>query len=422
MAQLPKDLSELLAHNIITQQTATDIEKYYAAKQQPQINIMLTIFGVFGGLLTGLGIILIFAHNWDNFSKGIKVGLAVLPLICFQALAAYTIIKGKSIIWKETAATLLFCTVGASIALMAQIYNISGDMAAFLQTWILLTLPLVYLLHSNAVAILLVAFSTWFVTEAGYFTTGYPYMYLLSIAALLPFYFKLLKNSPHSRMAYILSWLMPLSTLTALGAFLDGAGEFGFIIYMAFIGLLYNIGILPYFNNVKYRLTGYLILGEVGIITVFLVCSFRWIWMEIALHPASYPFVLVWITLLVINAFLMFWRKGNWFTINLKWATLLFPVLYYIALINVPLAAIVSNLVVLGFGVLFIRDGINKLQLRTLNFSLLILAILTACRFFDTNLSYIVRGLLFLTVGIGFFAANYIVLKKKKLNNAHHEN
>jgi len=425
MAHLLKDLPELVAQNVISPQTATDIEKYYATRKHPETNTMLTIFSAFGGILVGLGIILIFAHNWDNFSKGVKTALAIVPLIIFQVLAGYTIVKNKSSMWKEAAATLVFCMVGASISLVAQVYNISGDFPAFLRTWILLTLPLVYLLNSNAVTVLIICFSTWYAAEAGYFTDNRPYMYLAFMAALLPFYFKYLQKDANSRMAFILNWLMPLSALIAFGAFLNGAGEFGFVLYMAFICLLYNLGLLPYFSSLKHRQTGYLFLGELGIITILLISSFRWVWTEITEHSApAAPFIITWVVLLLLNAALMFGYKSTRFSINLKWATLVFPLLYFIAVANIPLATIIANLVVLGFGVMTISIGINKLEFRTLNFGLLILAVLTTCRFFDTNISFVIRGLLFLVVGIGFFVANYIVIKKKKdtLNTHQHEN
>ena len=36
------------------------------------------------------------------------------------------------------------------------------------------------------------------------------------------------------------------------------------------------------------------------------------------------------------------------------------------------------------------------------------------CRFFDTNMSFVIRGLLFVAVGVGFFITNYVMLKKQK--------
>jgi uncharacterized membrane protein len=425
MAPLLKDLPELVAHNIISPQTATNIQKYYAARKQPQANTMLTIFGAFGGLLVGLGIILIFAHNWDTFSKGVKTGLAIVPLVLFQAFAAYTIIKDKSSAWKEAAALLVFCMVGASISLVAQVYNISGDLPAFLQTWIMLTIPLIYLLKSNALTVVLIIFSTWYAAEAGYFREGLPYSYILFMAALMPYYLNYLRKNANSRMAFILNWLMPLSALIAFGAFLDGADQFTFILYTAFICLLYNIGSLPYFNGLQFKRTGYLVMGELGSITLLLVGSFRWVWTELIGNNTPHVFfTIIWIVLLLVNAGLMVWHKSTRFSNSLKWVTLIFPVLYFAAQVNIPLATILANLAVLGFGVLTISNGINKLEFRTLNFGLLILAVLTTCRFFDTNISFVIRGLMFLIVGIGFFVANYIVIKKKKdtPNTPQHEN
>jgi len=40
--------------------------------------------------------------------------------------------------------------------------------------------------------------------------------------------------------------------------------------------------------------------------------------------------------------------------------------------------------------------------------------LLIICRFFDTNLSFVLRGLLFVLVGLGFFAMNYWMIRKRK--------
>ena len=81
MAIPKKDLDELLHANVITSETVRDIEQYYLSKKQQSVNPLLAIFGALGGILVGLGIILIFAHNWDNFSRHIKTLLAFTPLL-----------------------------------------------------------------------------------------------------------------------------------------------------------------------------------------------------------------------------------------------------------------------------------------------------------------------------------------------------
>jgi hypothetical protein len=68
----------------------------------------------------------------------------------------------------------------------------------------------------------------------------------------------------------------------------------------------------------------------------------------------------------------------------------------------------------LGIGILTLRSGSQKEHLGLMNAGLLIIAILIICRFSDTNMSFVVRGVLFVLLGIGFFLANYRLLKKRK--------
>ena len=79
-------------------------------------------------------------------------------------------------------------------------------------------------------------------------------------------------------------------------------------------------------------------------------------------------------------------------------------------------SVVLVNLFVFGIGLLTILEGAKKNHLGILNYGLLIIIVLVLCRFFDTDLSFVIRGLLFLSVGIGFFATNYWMLKKRKTN------
>jgi hypothetical protein len=83
------------------------------------------------------------------------------------------------------------------------------------------------------------------------------------------------------------------------------------------------------------------------------------------------------------------------------------------------LSTIITNLLLLITGTLTIRKGAINNHLGVLNYGLLIISAQVACRFFDTNLSFVIRGGLFLIVGISFFVINYLMLKKRK---EHEEN
>jgi hypothetical protein len=53
-------------------------------------------------------------------------------------------------------------------------------------------------------------------------------------------------------------------------------------------------------------------------------------------------------------------------------------------------------------------------HLGKLNYGLVIITFLVIFRVFDTNLSFALRGLLFLIVGVGFYITNFQLLKKRK--------
>jgi len=98
-------------------------------------------------------------------------------------------------------------------------------------------------------------------------------------------------------------------------------------------------------------------------------------------------------------------------------AFILITILYFIsAKTEAGLLVTFTNLFILLIGVYEIRKGSETYSLYKLNFGLLCIAILIICRFLDTEMSFIIRGLLFIGIGFGFFLLNYYLLKKRKHN------
>nr|WP_321235972.1 DUF2157 domain-containing protein [uncultured Psychroserpens sp.] len=418
-SKLINELSDLVNNDIISQEVASKIEEYYHSKQQNTPNKLFTVFGVLGSLLVGLGIILILAHNWDDFARTTKTIFAFLPLVIGQCFVAFSILKRKSNTWKEASGTFLFFAIGSSIALVSQIYNIPGNLSTYVLTWIVLSLPLVYLLKSNSVAILNIICITYYAFEVGYGFATFnqaPWLYLVLIALLIPHYLQLLKHKNTSNITSIFNWLFPLSFTIVLGAFVDHLSELGFLMYLLLFSLFYNLGKTPLFENQKLRRNGYLIFGSLGIVIMILTMSFDSFWYleQFFLNAQeSYVSIVLFITNLGLLAYLYSkrWIKGfNVF----QHLFILFTILYIFGL-NIPVfGTIIVNLIVLALGITTIKIGADKFHFGILNYGLLIITALVVCRFFDTNMSFVIRGLLFVSVGLGFFFTNYIMLKKQK--------
>ena len=420
-SKLIKELPELIENKVISKEVALSIEQYYHSKQNNSPNKLFMVFGVLGSILVGLGIILILAHNWDDFTRSTKTIFAFLPLLIGQFFVGFSILKKKSATWKEASGTFLFFAVGASISLVAQIYNIPGNMSSFLLTWILLCLPLIYLLKSNSIMILHLVFITWYVCSYGYSFMNYsnsPWLYLALLALSLPHYWQLLKHKLDANITSIINWLVPLSLIITLGTFVEHEEALGFLLYLLLFSLFYNIGKIPYFENQKLRRNGFLITGSLGIVTILLIASFRWLWKDIIridsfqvqeLYMSAVLFLMSILTLV----YLYLKHKVKSFNI-FQFVFVIFTVLFFIGINNEMVPAILVNMLIFALGVVTVKIGADKFHFGVLNYGLLIIAALVTCRFFDTDMSFVLRGLLFVGVGVGFFLTNYYMLKKQK--------
>ena len=424
---IQKELPELINAGVISKENAEKIQDYYANKKGASGNRLLIVFGILGAILIGLGIILIIAHNWDELSRPSKTISSFLPLLIGQIVCGYVLIKKPdSIAWRESATAFLFFAVGACIALIGQIYNIPGNLSSFLLTWMLLCLPLIYLMKSSIASLLYLWGITYYATQTSFW--AYPsygsYLYWLLLLLALPHYYLLYKNKPQSNFMIFHNWIIPLSLVISLGMIIQDMGEPMFIAYFNLFGILYLVGNLEFFNQQKTRNNGYKVLGIFGTIILLLILSFDWFWEEliekefpfdeVMAAPEFYATVITF--LLASGLFFFEYRNKAWHEIKPLAPVFILFLLTFLLGLSSPIAVILINLLVFAIGILIIREGANQDRLGKLNFGLLTIAALVICRFFDTDISFVTRGILFVVIGAGFFAANYLMLKKRKAN------
>src|SRR5205085_12553848 len=76
-------------------------------------------------------------------------------------------------------------------------------------------------------------------------------------------------------------------------------------------------------------------------------------------------------------------------------------------------AAAVINCYALLLGIDILARGIRTNSIARANFGLLLIAALAISRFFDSDLSFVIRGLGFIIVGAGFLVANLLLFRKR---------
>jgi len=417
------ELKRLLQANVITEETAERIREYYRSNKNSSGFTLFTVFAIFASLLVSLGIILIIAHNWDELSKSLKVVFAFLPLVAAQSLCLYTLFRRRNITaWREGSATFLFFSLGACIALVSQIYHIPGDLGKFVFTWMIFCLPVIYLMNSSVVSILYLTGIAYYAVETGYWSgaSGSDLWYWLMLFLSLPYYYSLLNRRPDSNFTIYHNWVIPLSLTAVLGTLSAAFPELMYVAYMSLFGVFYLIGRSSFFLSQKRRNNGYLILGSLGTMSLLLSLSFEWFWKKLPakdFYSSSLFVSQEFLVALVLScaAILLLYRSKRLHIQRIKPLDLVFLAFIVIFLIGMHsmISMILINIIVLLIGMMTIREGVRADHLGILNYGLLIITALTACRFFDTDLSFVFRGILFIAVGVGIFILNTWMLKKR---------
>ncbi|WP_154854402.1 DUF2157 domain-containing protein [Cyclobacterium xiamenense] len=424
---LTNGITELVEAGVISPETAASIRAYYREKGGQSSNRLFVAFGIIGAVLVGLGIILVLAHNWDAFSRTVKTYWAFLPLLVGQILGGFVLLKKPvSVAWRESSAAFLFFTVGASLSLLSQIYHLPGELSVFLLTWMLLCLPLIYVMQSSITSLLYLIGITFYAAETSYWT--YPgteaYYYWLLLLSIMPHYYLLGRKNPESNFMIFHNWILPLSVIITLGTIAGTVDELMIPAYFSLFGLSYWIGELDFFARQKLINNGYTVLGFVGTMVLLLTVSFGWFWEHLRNEDFTWneviasPEFLAAVVLTVLGASLLVLHLKNksWKEAKPMGVVFILFIPIFISGLSSSLSVLFVNLLVCAIGIFNIRDGGRLNNLGTLNLGLLIIVALVVCRFFDTNLSFILRGGLFVLVGIGFIVANFWMLKKRKSN------
>jgi len=427
---IENDIHALVKDGLLTDANAEAIRAWYERKNAANPNRLILIFGVLGVLLVGSGISLLVAHNWDEMSTQLKTFFAFLPLLVGQVWVGYTLLKNReSEMHREMSSGWLALAIGVCISLIAQIYHIQGNFPLFLLTWLLLGLPLVYLLKSSVASLLFIAGATWYGVEAGYEyneNQKNTWTYWLLIAAVLPHYYTLFRSRHSGWFTVIHHYALPVSLLICLGILGErGGGKWMWMAYMNLLGIFYLSGQYLTDKGVTGISNGYRIIGWVGSLLLLFIGSFKDFWTiykfgigmaSNQLNAGTLPFfaglglALAGLALML----LLFNKKVIGLMDPVIPAFLIYSLLFWVGFKAPDIVTVLMNLYLLAIGVWLLIRGQQQERLAILNLGLGIIAVLAICRFFDTDLSFIVRGVMFILVGAGFVYFNYQLIQKKK--------
>ncbi|RDX35796.1 DUF2157 domain-containing protein [Kangiella sp. HD9-110m-PIT-SAG07] len=420
--------SELWKEDGLIQQDTRDklLDRYQKA-ETPQAtnqnyswgNILLISLG---SLLIGGGVILLLAHNWESFGKGARTFLSFLPLVLAQGLCWYGIQrKPNSIALRESSAVLLFFAVAACIALISQTYHIYGELERFLVVWLLLTLPVVYLLRSATVLMLISGIILWLCC-----LEREPYW--LFYVALTPYLYKLYQRQ--SRL--LLHWSLWIALFSLTISVVYGSSYYtspldNWAIYItlamgcAFYALgywLFGLEHDKFWSNAPTSL-GILIIGFISLMFTWYGRTLPYdLWqVESPMGFNEYSILTLFVGTLVFTALFIARRYtqfsvSHWVALS-SFAFVLLGLVGFFFRFNESVFVILSNLYILIGSVLLMFQGINRNKLMLLNGGLVWFSLLVLFRFFDSDIPFMYKGIIFIVIGSAFIATN-IWFKKKQ--------
>ncbi len=422
VAWLYAELPRLEQAGVVPHETAARLHEYYGEAAAPsRRRVALILFSILGASSIGLGIILLLAHNWDMLSRYTRTVLAFLPLLAGQAIVAWTLMnRPRSTAWREGSGAFLTLTIGACIALISQTYHIKGDLSDFLLTWIVLAGPLVYILNATTVALLFMAGITCWAAAIQH-EGSYALLFWPLAAFLSPHIWWAYKHAPEGPRTRLLTWGFCLALTVATGLVLERTMPgLWIIVYSALFCTLLLAG------TQCAHCTAFRIAGFLGSAVMTLILTYEGVWQGVGwdhyrygfgYHPwaawQDYCFALAGLAAVVVLA-VRGVERGDW-RAGLASALAVVAVLGFTAsALEVSPVAVAAafNGFALFFGGGILVLGLRNNELMTVNAGMGLLSMLIILRFFDADLSFTIRGILFIVLGLAFLAVNLVLVRR----------
>lgn len=419
LAWLKKEIPTWLENRLIDPQSADQILAHYRDFQEkPPSHLLARALATIGSLLIGLGVILVFAYNWQDIPQLGKLLLAFLPLTIASALAIFTLARRRdSSTWSEGVSIAFILASAAAMGLVGQTLHITSSLSLFYFVWILSSLPILFAFQSRAAFVLLCILSIFCISVTGrHENSTIPLRFTILLYPLIGYYLWE-KRHTVSRLS-----LLALSTALTWTYTPLAFSQIGFISPLLWISLCFAVCYLwdsrDSHSSLSESLTA--TLAKLGLTILSFILSFRDAWNLGTQQSQPHALGILAIVLVSATYLLLLYqriRERRWHEIPWAIVPLFIASFYGLALfdsINPRDGAFFFNPFIALLGIIAIRAGYRDNSVGRLNHGLAILFLLITMRFFDSNLGMLVRGLVFIALGIAFLAVNFHFLKKRK--------
>ena len=420
---LLQELPILENKGILSAESRQRLDDYYSNQVESRVHWAAILCAGLGALLIGGGIILLFAHNWEDLSRTARAVLSFCPLAIAVVLSALAIRRGGTGLC-ESAGIFHSLAVGACIALIGQTYHLPSNTPGFLLVWALLVLPLIFLLPSTgAYLFYIMLICSW--SGAAQDEYGQALGFWLLLIPAVIHVVRLIRREAHEGLVSL--WGLILMLPIALGIVLErtvpGLWIISYACFYSLSGLL-GLRLSPTESGWRNPLQTVGLAGITGLTYIF---TWQNMWHDIGWsntrHDGNYQEWGIWFDSAITLGLALAWALTAVKTLQRNSLPSLilcsFPLLACAAFFFASTSegeiinTLLFNAYMLALGLALLAQGCRSTQLRQVNYGMAVLGLLLITRFFDSDFGFLARGLVFILMGSCFLATNLIIARKK---------
>jgi uncharacterized membrane protein len=408
---------------IIDEQTEKKLASRYAFTLSEKGNLFTAIFASLASVLIGVGIISLFATNWEAFDKTAKTIISFVPLVVGAVLFWVTVIKkSNQLAWRESTSGFLMLAFGASMGLVSQIYHLGGTLDDFLTAWLLFSLPLVYILRSYLTFVIYTSFAIILaMMNVDHQELLQSWLIPLTV---LPYLILQLKNEPNENKTVVSGWLMTIAYGTLLFANFTEAFSLEFVMMSLLASMLYLIG--KYYHG-QHTVLGQpmQVLSAVTVIVLTFTFTFVGVLEEVlrkaerSLANVEVVYPLLLLVFLVVGGMYFVKLKDREEKLNpfIVFSPVVFLTTVLLPRESAPLVAFLFVVYLFAFGLFMVYRGVHYKQMLQLNVGMFVLGAIILSKFFEVDVSLTIKGVVSILIGVGFLATNVVLSKQLKTTN-----
>ena len=343
--------SEGIINNVLAE---TLIGRYKT--EAPKVSWGAIIVGTFGALMIGLGIIALFAANWDSLNRQARAAVAVTPLIVCALIGIIASFKNvKAMAFWEPLGILWCVSTVAAACLVAQTYQVGGSVPGLVLLVALLTLPIAWFTKSVAIMMFWPLFAIiWAVASEDF--EGESWSLLVKSFALmalsLPAFIAFLRRKPCR--AALVSGLIVTGLLYSLGA------------------AIMTLTIMPYRS---------------------------WAYPEVSV-------MVFWVLSAIVLGLGAKFKLPTW------------PMIATIVISGAAMTTVSQEIWIFGLSVLIAVSiawyGIGRIKLSYMNIGAALFLWLLLAKFFESEISFTIKGIVLICSGVALTLLNVAMTQFKK--------